>query len=83
MGNKSILVMDTPENCYDCILNYDSFCCGINNVNFFDDINFDPVKTRLSSCPLKSLPEKKKYHDGIFNAEVKGWNNCINQIIDK
>lgn len=81
--SKAVLIIDTPENCYNCILNYDSFCCGINNVNFFDDMDFDPAKNRLSCCPLKPLPEKNKYHDGAFNAEVKGWNSCLDQIMGK
>lgn len=81
--SKAVLIIDTPENCYNCILNYDSFCCGINNVNFFDDITFDPTKTRLSNCPLKSMPKEDKecyYPDEYADGYANGWNTCIRKI---
>lgn len=85
MSTKSILVIDTPENCYDCILNYDSFCCSVNNVNFFDDIEFDPTKTKLNSCPLKLLPKEEcisGYYDEYGNGYSDGWNGLLGQICE-
>lgn len=81
--SKAVLIIDMPDNCYDCILNYDSFCCSINNTNFFDSTKFDPVKTRLNNCPLKLLPEEDKechYPDEYEDGYADGWNACIKEI---
>ena len=32
-------------------------------------------------CPLKELPERRKYVEKFFNGDVKGWNDCLKTII--
>ena len=33
-------------------------------------------------CPLKELPNKKNWGE-IFNGNVKGWNDCLKEIIEE
>ena len=72
--SKSILVIDTPENCYDCPfgteycgnLEYDGLCeladCLDYDVILMTEEHYDyESKSRPKWCPLKPLPEKKEY----------------------
>ena len=85
--SKSVLVMETPENCYSCylrrIINDFTFCKV--KLRQIEDTN-----TKPDWCPLKPLPEKMKV-TGIYNGEYfkaggkppsykVGWNACINEI---
>lgn len=75
--------MNMPECCSDCQLLNDSYdypeCIITGETRGY---NFK-IESKMDECPLKLLPEKKKYHDGIFNAEVKGWNDFLDQITGK
>lgn len=69
--SKSVLVIDTPENCYDCPfgteycgnLEYEG-CCELADCLDYDVIlmteeHYDcESKSRPEWCPLKPLPEK-------------------------
>ena len=94
MNNKSIFILNTPDNCYDCPLSYDSYSCMITGSNFFTRDNFDCCKSRLENCPLSPLPEKislKQYTDNtVPNIEsilsyqyAQGWNGCIQEMAGK
>lgn len=79
--SKSIIVIDTPETCVDCI-----FCqeCGIgsrkyaycyvtngdseNDMKLIDCI-YGYRQSKPDWCPLKPLPEKKEYIVPIDNVE--------------
>lgn len=81
--SKSVLVIDTPENCYSCYLrklirNW-SYCA----------VKSERIKNAMVKpnwCPLKPLPEKKEYIVPIDNIESQkdiiavGWNACIDEI---
>lgn len=81
--SKSVLVIDTPENCDSCNffgeLHPLKFCCA--NRRYIEDSN-----KKSSWCPLKPLPEKKEYIVPIDNVESQkdiiavGWNACVNEI---
>ena len=32
-------------------------------------------------CPLKELPERRKYGEEFFNGDAKGWNDCLKTIL--
>ncbi len=79
--NKSVLVMNTPENCKSCI--------HISTFYPFCRINCRDIKdtsTKPDWCPLKPLPERKEYIVPIDNVESQkdiiavGWNACIDAI---
>lgn len=79
--SKSVLVIDTPENCYDCPfgteycgeLEYVGYCeladCLDYDVILMTEEHYDcESKSRPDWCPLKPLPEKL----GCFHSERSG-----------
>lgn len=79
--SKSVLVMNTPEDCGSCI--------HIGTFHAFCRINCRDIKdlsARPDWCPLKPLPERKEYIVPIDNVESQkdiiavGWNACIDAI---
>ena len=82
--SKSVLVIDTPENCYDCPfgtaycgeLEYVGYCeiadCLDYDVILMTEEHYDcESKSRPEWCPLKPLPEKKEYVDPTSSAKAK------------
>ena len=79
---KSVLVMNTPENCYDCPFG-SAYCDEFGYVGYCeiaDCLHYDVIlmteehydcesKSRPEWCPLKPLPEKKEYIVPIDNVE--------------
>lgn len=78
--SKSVLVIDTPENCGKCKFISGFWCRAMNGRRV---PNNDVIP---NWCPLKPLPEKKEYIVPIDNVESQkdiiavGWNACINEI---
>lgn len=94
--SKSVLVIDTPENCVDCI-----FCqeyrtksreyayCYVTNGDSENDMKLiDCIcgyrQSKPDWCPLKLLPEKMIIPRGARNTDgleyASGYNTCINEI---
>lgn len=78
--SKSVLVIDTPENCGKCKFISDFWCRAIHCRRV-------PKNDVIPGwCPLKPLPEKKEYIVPIDNVESQkdiiavGWNACIDEI---
>lgn len=74
--SKSVLVIDTPENCGKCKFISEFWCRAMNGRRV---PNNDVIP---NWCPLKPLPEKMA---GVVLAEhwggvKKGWNACIDAI---
>lgn len=72
--SKSALVIDTPENCYDCPFGTSycgklecAGCCELayrlnQDVILMTEEHYDrESKSRPEWCPLKPLPKKKEY----------------------
>lgn len=89
--NKSVLVIDTPENCYCCPLAHHDY---IDNVFFCKGgKNWDNVGSiKPEWCPLSHLPSPislKQYVDNTaLNMEsmlayqyAQGWNEFRNEIL--
>lgn len=81
MENKSILVIDTPKDCYECpCSNEGCYLCQISRRQLEDDFQ----DTRPKWCPLRPLPLKGtmenvdecEYNRGF----VDGRNHCIELI---
>lgn len=81
--SKSVLVIDTPTNCYDCPfgtgycsdLEYEGLCeladCLDYDVILMTEEHYDcESKSRPDWCPLKPLPEKKEYINSNSNIEA-------------
>lgn len=96
---KSVLVMNTPENCYDCPfgtaycgeLEYVGYCeiadCLDYDIILMTEEHYDcESKSRPDWCPLMDLPEKDNgdYPANTFDAGfVEGRNQCIDEITGK
>ena len=88
MNNKSVLVMETPENCYKCPLhrhvNTSKRCMG--NMRQYEDHSIVQ-----SWCPLRPLPEMKeervmyltnKYDvDYYEDSCAVAYNDCLREIL--
>nr|DAG30532.1 MAG TPA: hypothetical protein [Caudoviricetes sp.] len=79
--SKSVLVIDTPENCIHCPLLNSADECTVQD----DDANFnagDSWNELMKGCPLKPLPEKitRVAVTDHWNSIKAGWNNCIDAI---
>ncbi len=82
---KSVLVIDTPEECMQCPLLTGADECIMQD----DDTNFnaDTLDEIMQTCPLRSLPEKfeneKERKLGEFEPLFKiGWNKCLEKIAE-
>lgn len=78
--NKSVLVIDTPENCLDCQFCYEldegvEACCSISDDDKDAslmkkiDCEYGYCQGKPDWCPLKPLPERKEYIVPIDNVE--------------
>ena len=80
--SKSVLFIDTPENCLDCQFCYELY----EGVEAYCSISDDDKDTSLMKkidceygycqgkpdwCPLKPLPEKKEYVDPTSSEKAK------------
>lgn len=83
--SKSVLVIDTPENCYDCPFGT-AYCGELEYVGYCelaDCLNYDVIlmteehydyesKSRPEWCPLKPLPEKNTTeNDSYIQRQIK------------
>lgn len=81
--SKSVLVIDTPKNCYDCPfgaeycgnLGYEGCCelagCLNSDMRLITEELYDyECEQRPVWCPLKPLPEKKEYINSNSNIET-------------
>lgn len=91
--SKSILVIDTPDNCKECQLckNYkivqhafgrsnthEVHCSGINNLVLKET---DKSK-RPDWCPLKEIPQKLAEENRWFSKDYAvGFNACVDEIL--
>lgn len=94
--SKSALVIDTPENCYDCPfgisycgeLEYEGLCelayCLDYDVFLMTEEHYDcESKSRPDWCPLKPLPEKNTTENDMADYQcgmVDGRNQYIDEI---
>ena len=89
---KSILVIDTPNDCYDCPL-YTSIGYedgSADEYGFCDDRNIlkqeeAQEKIRFDEkpkwCPLNPLPHSKQMENRWFSDDYsKGWNDCLKEL---
>lgn len=79
--SKAILVIDMPERCSDCpCFRYgvDNYCVVTEEVNYSYD-NRKPV-----DCPLKPVPKPIEVNYGSDEQDwEKGYNSCLNGILDE
>lgn len=84
--SKSVLVIDTPENCISCSISRD--CSNILETCTFCPITGKCVLDKEAEtipdwCPLKPLPEKDDFDDPYeeyYTGYRDGWNRCLEEI---
>ena len=92
--DKAGLVMDMPDSCLDCMFCYEldegiEACCSITceekDNTLYKEINCEDgyCQNKPNWCPLKELPERRKYGEEFFNGDVKGWNDCLKTIFQR
>ena len=96
--SKSVLVVNTPENCLDCQFCYEldegvEACCSISDDDKDTslmkkiDCEYGYCQGKPDWCPLKPLPEKMIIPRGARNTDgleyASGYNTCINEIAGK
>ena len=85
--SKSVLVIDTPENCISCSISRD--CSNILETCTFCPITGKCVLDKEAEsipdwCPLKPLPEKSTTENDMTDYQrgmVDGRNQCIDEIV--
>lgn len=87
--SKSILVIDTPENCESC-----PFCRGWNVCKIMKYLKKEKIISsyivdhqifeggKPDWCPLRDFPEKMAEENRWFSKDyAEGFNSCIDQIL--
>lgn len=82
MAGKSVLVIDTPENCAECPLRY----WGIAGWSCICTRRLleGPIAEREEWCPLRPLPEWKdvpEYLETNRDWEAWGFDQCLTEIL--
>lgn len=93
--SKSVLVIDTPETCLDCMFCFEVYegveaCCSVvndeSNKGLCRDIECDGgyCQNKPEWCPLKELPEEEHsdyYLDEYCDGYDDGWNKFRDRIL--
>ena len=90
--SKASLILDMSKICLDCMFCFEldegikahcSVVSGDEYEGFFRRIECDGgyCQNKPEWCPLKELPERRKYNEEFFNGDVKGWNDCLETIL--
>lgn len=93
--SKSVLVIDTPENCLDCQFCYEldegvESCCSISDDDKDTslmkkiDCEYGYCQGKPDWCPLMDLPEKDNFddpYDEYYTGYRDGWNRCLDEIV--
>lgn len=79
--SKAILVMDMPNDCYECRQlsqrTYERFC-NMTHRSVVD------ANTKPDWCPLQEAPEREEgsnCFDWFEDGYAQGWNACIDEIL--
>ena len=89
--SKSVLVMDTPKICLDCMFCFEldegiNACCSVmsdeNDKSLCRDIQCDDgyCQGKPDWCPLKEVPEEES-NDYCYDLWERGWNTGWNECL--
>ncbi len=87
--SKSILMVDTPENCKECDFCYERLCGNGRCTRNKDSGNVVPDEGKPNWCPLREVPEKKFYNECEVSTRthenktyyIDGYNTAIDEIL--
>ena len=82
--NKAILVIDMPEYCCNCSLNFWNRCGVLEAKEKLSGHIENPSTERLENCPLKPVPEEQLiWYDDERSDWERGYNNCLHELIGR
>ena len=76
--SKSILIVDTPESCWQCDLE-NGHHCGITH-EYIEDDEYEGIP---DWCPLREIMdrmEENRFHNDYETAFTEGFNSCLNRL---
>ena len=95
--SKSVLVIDTPKNCYECKLCYHEYYlsheetyCTVHDSGVFIAVD---KQNKPDWCPLSPLPSYRPIYEEIKRGDTKsmthlitsihdiGYNECLDEIL--
>ena len=84
--SKAILVIDMPESCCNCPINFWNNCGRLESKSKTSGRIENPSTERLQNCPLKSLPDKYNMDNVVcdrdYNGDYEyGYNACVDEIL--
>lgn len=87
MMNKSVIVVDTPDNCFKCAFAFidntekNVYCMAPGKTTNVIVTNY--TECRHDDCPLRSVPENRrmKFNDVFDDTCAMGYNQCIDEIL--
>ena len=95
---KSVLVIETPNNCLECPMHYKAeemplgnftyqklFRCKIEPEDIEDVYLSDILKRKPEWCPIKSILKPIPLESADYAHEaayIKGWNECLEKILE-
>lgn len=85
--NKAVLIVDIPDSCFNCNFHNYHYCYATTGSNEDGDCvekylkDEVPGETKPDWCPVKKLPERRRYGEEFFNGDVKDWNDCLKEIL--
>lgn len=78
--SKAVLVVYMPDSCEECDFHNYHFC-NVTGENIDKNLYDIMEDNKPSTCPLKELPKRRYYGREYFNGDVKGWNDCLKEIV--
>ena len=87
--DKAVLVIDMPKSCKECKIRFDdeySNWCSYDNPEPDGVFKYVQNGTKPDWCPLRKIPEKFNEDNsthGFRNRYKDGWDNCIDELIEK
>lgn len=91
--SKSVLILNTPTMCDDCIFHYNTYddndCfvdkCMVLKDDRYNDMTIDGYTRKYDGCPLRELPEKQcrdyPEYDRYITGYDDGWDACLDEIL--
>lgn len=76
--SKSVLVIDTPKNCMECLMLTESHECIMQSKEA--NRKAGSYMKLQEGCPLRELQERMLIAPDMLNSFVDGWNACIDEI---
>lgn len=92
--SKAALIIDMPGSCLDCrfcreISEGIEACCEVmdepndNTLCRMIDCKDGYCQNKPEWCPLREVPQRRYYGGRYFNGDVKGWNDCLKEIMEE